>query len=218
MSSPSLLGLPPELRELILVALLVEVEPISLQQRFMEPAVSRVSRSLREEALSVLYHDNTFCIDNSGGRVEAIRKLNSTLTRELVRSARAPRYMVACHLTLTTQEPWVELSVGYYYNMLCNMTAKPLYEEISGMVLPTLIGPLSTSQRRKQLMPIYLTKLVEIWQILAARVLAEKSSELQIRRLAAFGHTANNHALQGFQMQLMLLEQQNKKRLLMARQ
>ncbi len=126
--------------------------------------------------------------------------------------------MVACHLTLTTQEPWVELSVGYYYNMLCNMTAKPLYEEISGMVLPTLIGPLSTSQRRKQLMPIYLTKLVEIWQILAARVLAEKSSELQIRRLAAFGHTANNHALQGFQMQLMLLEQQNKKRLLMARQ
>jgi len=81
MSSPSLLGLPPELRELILVALLVEVEPISLQQRFMEPAVSRVSRSLREEALSVLYHDNTFCIDNSGGRVEAIRKLNSTLTR-----------------------------------------------------------------------------------------------------------------------------------------
>ncbi|KAK0794088.1 hypothetical protein LTS16_014431 [Friedmanniomyces endolithicus] len=195
MSSPSLLGLPPELRELILVALLVEVEPISLQQRFMEPAVSRVSRSLREEALSVLYHDNTFCIDNSGGRVEAIRKLNSTLT-----------------------QPWVELSVGYYYNMLCNMTAKPLYEEISGMVLPTLIGPLSTSQRRKQLMPIYLTKLVEIWQILAARVLAEKSSELQIRRLAAFGHTANNHALQGFQMQLMLLEQQNKKRLLMARQ
>ncbi|KAL9094025.1 MAG: hypothetical protein Q9165_003695 [Trypethelium subeluteriae] len=32
------------------------------------------------------------------------------------------------------------------------------------------------------------------------------------------GHTTGNHALQDYQMQLMLLEQQNKKRLLMARQ
>ncbi|KAK0945478.1 hypothetical protein LTR29_003083 [Friedmanniomyces endolithicus] len=257
MSSPSLLGLPPELRELILVALLVEVEPISLQQRFMEPAVSRVSRSLREEALNVLYHDNTFCIDNEGGLFEATRKLNSTLARvhpfniARIRCLRldwnthcranasacfgdqlepqfhachwdntrwsAPLYMVACYLTLTTQEPWVELSVGFYENTLCKLAAKPLYEGTSAIVMPTLVGPLPVGQRRKQLTPIYFTKLVEAWHSLAGRVLAEKSEELHIQHLAAFGQP-QNHALQDYQMQLMLREHQNKKRLLMARQ
>ncbi|KAK1824379.1 hypothetical protein LTR12_001217 [Friedmanniomyces endolithicus] len=256
MSSPSLLGLPPELRELILVALLVEVEPISLQQSFTEPAVSRVCRNLREESLSVLYHDNTFCIDNEGGLFEATRKLNSTLARvhpfniARIRCLRldwnthcranasacfgdqlepqfhachwdntrwsAPLYMVACYLTLTTQEPWV-LSVGFYENTLCKLAAKPLYEGMSAIVMPTLVGPLPVGQRRKQLTPIYFMKLVEAWHSLAGRVLAEKSEELHIQHLAAFGHP-QNHALQDYQMQLMLREQQNKKRLLMARQ
>ncbi|KAK1010861.1 hypothetical protein LTR91_000295 [Friedmanniomyces endolithicus] len=258
MSAPALLVLPPELRELILVALLAEGEPISLQQSFTEPAISKVCRLLRKEALSVFYHDNTFCVDNSGGRVEATRKLNGTLTRmhpanlACIRRLRldwniqcqanspacfsdqhvpiwhkydpsdtswsAPRYMVACYLTFTTQEPWVELSVGYYNNKLCNMTAKSVYEGMSGILLPTLIGPLATGQRRKQLTPIYFTKLVEVWQSLAAHSLSEKCSELQIRRLAAFNHPVTNRTLRDFQMQLMLLEQQNKKRLLMARE
>ncbi|KAI9732889.1 MAG: hypothetical protein M1834_003829 [Cirrosporium novae-zelandiae] len=40
----------------------------------------------------------------------------------------------------------------------------------------------------------------------------------QMRALGAQNGTSGNHALQDYQMQLMLLEQQNKKRLLMARQ
>ncbi|KAF2150759.1 hypothetical protein K461DRAFT_270159 [Myriangium duriaei CBS 260.36] len=46
----------------------------------------------------------------------------------------------------------------------------------------------------------------------------EMFNQNQMRSMAQPGANSSNHALQDYQMQLMLLEQQNKKRLLMARQ
>ncbi|TKA79879.1 hypothetical protein B0A55_03662 [Friedmanniomyces simplex] len=264
MTTPSLLDLPPELRERIFIALLVDGAPTSLQHRFTEPEISKVCRLLRVESLGVFYYDSTFCIDNNGGHVQALQKLNSTLDRlrpsnlagirhlrldwntrcqgnspvcfyiETVPNAHschnmdsgwsAPLYMVACYLTLTTQEPWVKLSVGFHDNALSNMIAKPLYEKMTEILVPTLAGPLPAGQRRKQLTSTYLVRLVEVWQHVASRLLAENCIKLQNQGLAAIGNTANvghnggNHALQYYQMQLMLLEQQNKMRLIMARQ
>ncbi|KAK5675970.1 hypothetical protein LTS10_011259 [Elasticomyces elasticus] len=253
MATPNLLDLPPELRERVLKALLVDDAPVSLQHRFAEPEVSQVCCPLREESLGVFFREGTFCIDNSGGHTEAMQKLSRTLHHMrasdiakirrlrldwnthcrgngpscfLIRTVpgghschatetgwSAPVYLIACYITLTTQEPWAELSISFYDTALGNVTAQTLHAKMSEMLLQSLVGSLPAGQYRKRLTSSFLMRLAEVWQYTASRLLAQNCVMLQTQRI-----TLGGHALQDYQMQLMLLEQQNKKRLLMARQ
>ncbi|KAK3668251.1 hypothetical protein LTR22_000936 [Elasticomyces elasticus] len=132
----------------------------------------------------------------------------------------APVYLIACYITLTTQEPWAELSVSFFENALGSVTAQALHAKMSETLLQSLVGPLPAGQRRKRLTSSFLMTLAEVWQHIASRLLAQNCVVLQNQRMAAMPKFTNpsGHTLQDFQMQLMLLEQQNKKRLLLARE
>ncbi|KAK5701674.1 hypothetical protein LTR97_004492 [Elasticomyces elasticus] len=133
-----------------------------------------------------------------------------------------PGYMVACYITLVPREPWAELSISFPDNALSKVVATPLHERMSEVVLPTLASLLRGGRQHKQLTRPYLKKIAKAWQHTASELLGRSCMEMQSQHLIATGRMTpaawGNHAYQDYQVQLMLLEQQNKKRLLMARQ
>ena len=247
-SAPSpLLDLPPELRDRILGFFLLTPSPISLEHRVGIPYIAQVNQCLREEALQVFFERNTFAITNRSSHAAARKRvahaLSFLLPEHLARirhlrldwntyclassddcllsppydqhvclpgpSYAAPVYMAACYVGLTWHEPALRLSVDVYDNDLCRTLAKPLYEKMSDAFTGILASWPLASNGRRVLDANRLHQIADRWDDIAEHALRIRAREIVPRYPAA---------LQDFQMQLMLLEQLNRRRLLRARQ
>lgn len=117
--------------------------------------------------------------------------------------------MAACYVGLTWREPALRLSVDVYDNDLCRTLAKPLYEKMSDAFTGILASWPLASNGRRVLDANRLHQIADRWDDIAEHALRIRAREIVPRYPAA---------LQDFQMQLMLLEQLNRRRLLRARQ